>query len=82
MAATLPCLVDIRQFMRRRKFMWRCVRILMVLAPGWAYVRFGGISWMQAVFYGVGAAVIGIIAMSAKTNAIPSGIAVTASPTL
>ncbi|HEX7635459.1 MAG TPA: chromate transporter [Noviherbaspirillum sp.] len=39
---------------------------LMVLALGWAYVRFGGISWMQAVFYGVGAAVIGIIAMSAK----------------
>src|SRR4051812_24502551 len=39
---------------------------LMVLALGWAYVRFGGISWMQAVFYGVGAAVIGIITMSAK----------------
>lgn len=39
---------------------------LMVVALGWAYVRFGGISWMQAVFYGVGAAVIGIIAMSAK----------------
>jgi len=39
---------------------------LMVLVLGWAYVKFGGISWMQAVFYGVGAAVIGIIAMSAK----------------
>ena len=39
---------------------------LMVVALGWAYVRFGGISWMQAVFYGVGAAVVGIIAMSAK----------------
>jgi chromate transporter len=39
---------------------------LMVLVLGWAYVHFGGISWMQAVFYGVGAAVIGIIAMSAK----------------
>ena len=38
---------------------------LMVLALGWAYVRYGGLSWMQAVFYGVGAAVIGIIAMSA-----------------
>ncbi len=37
----------------------------MVLAISWAYVHFGGISWMQAVFYGVGAAVIGIIAMSA-----------------
>lgn len=39
---------------------------LMVIALGWAYVRFGGITWMQSVFYGVGAAVIGIIAMSAK----------------
>ena len=38
---------------------------LMVVALGWAYQRFGGLSWMQAVFYGVGAAVIGIIAMSA-----------------
>jgi chromate transporter len=38
---------------------------LMVLAIGWAYVRYGGLSWMQAVFYGVGAAVIGIIAISA-----------------
>jgi chromate transporter len=37
----------------------------MVVALGAAYVRFGGIGWMQAVFYGVGAAVIGIIAMSA-----------------
>lgn len=39
---------------------------LMVVALGWAYMHFGGISWMQAVFYGVGAAVIGIIVMSAK----------------
>ena len=39
---------------------------LMVVALGWAYTHFGGLSWMQAVFYGVGAAVIGIIAMSAK----------------
>jgi chromate transporter len=38
---------------------------LMVVALGWAYVRYGGIGWMQSVFYGVGAAVIGIIAMSA-----------------
>src|ERR687897_286401 len=38
---------------------------LMVLALGWAYVLYGGLSWMQAVFYGVGAAVIGIIALSA-----------------
>ena len=39
---------------------------LMVLALGWAYVSFGGLAWMQSVFYGVGAAVIGIIVMSAK----------------
>ena len=38
---------------------------LMVVALGWAYVRYGGLTWMQSVFYGVGAAVIGIIAMSA-----------------
>jgi chromate transporter len=37
---------------------------LMVLALGWAYVRYGGLSGMQAVFYGVGAAVIGLIARS------------------
>jgi chromate transporter len=38
---------------------------LIVLALGWAYVRFEGLPWMQPVFYGVGAAVIGIIANSA-----------------
>lgn len=38
---------------------------LMVVALGWAYQQFGGLQWMQAVFYGVGAAVIGIIAISA-----------------
>src|SRR5215211_5107989 len=38
---------------------------LMVVAIGAVYTRYGGIEWMQAVFYGVGAAVIGIIAMSA-----------------
>jgi chromate transporter len=38
---------------------------LMVVAIGAAYVRFGGLRWMQALFYGVGAAVIGIIARSA-----------------
>lgn len=37
----------------------------MVLVLGWAYVRFGGLTWMQAVFYAVGASVIGIIAFSA-----------------
>jgi len=38
---------------------------LMVVAIGFAYVRFGGLPWMQALFYGVGAGVIGIIAISA-----------------
>ena len=38
---------------------------LMVVAIGWAYLEFGGLPWMQAVFYGVGAAIIGIIAWSA-----------------
>ncbi len=38
---------------------------LMVVVLGAAYTAYGGLSWMQAVFYGVGAAVIGIIAISA-----------------
>jgi chromate transporter len=38
---------------------------LMVLALSWAYLRFGGISWMQGAFYGIGAAVIAIISRSA-----------------
>ncbi|MFI4926089.1 MAG: chromate transporter [Burkholderiales bacterium] len=38
---------------------------IMVVALGALYVTYGGLGWMQAVFYGVGAAVIGIIAMSA-----------------
>ena len=37
---------------------------LMVVALGWAYQLYGGLAWMQAVFYGVGASVIGIIAIS------------------
>jgi chromate transporter len=37
---------------------------LMVLIIGYAYVEFGGLPWMQAIFYGVGAAVIGIITIS------------------
>lgn len=36
---------------------------LMVIAIGYAYVLFGGLPWMQAVFYGVASAVIGIIAI-------------------
>lgn len=38
---------------------------LMVVTVGWAYLHYGGLPWMQAVFYGVGAAIIGIIAWSA-----------------
>jgi chromate transporter len=38
---------------------------VMVWALSVAYVRFGGLPWMQALFYGIGAAVIGIIARSA-----------------
>src|SRR4051794_41272708 len=38
---------------------------LMVVALGGAYRHFGGLAWMQAVFYGIGAAVTGIIAHSA-----------------
>ena len=38
---------------------------LMVVGLGMAYVSYGGLSWMQAVFYGVGAAVIGIMAIGA-----------------
>ena len=37
---------------------------LMVIGIGYAYVSYGGLPWMQAVFYGVGSAVIGIIAIS------------------
>jgi chromate transporter len=38
---------------------------LMVVAISMAYVRFGGSWWMQALFYGIGAAVIAIIAIAA-----------------
>ncbi len=37
---------------------------IMVVSLGIAYKLYGGLPWMQAVFYGVGAAVIGIIAIS------------------
>ncbi len=37
---------------------------LMVLVLSELYVRFGGLPWMQGLFYGVGAAVIAIIARS------------------
>jgi chromate transporter len=38
---------------------------LMVLALSVLYVRYGGLAWMQGAFYGIGAAVIAIIARSA-----------------
>jgi chromate transporter len=37
---------------------------IMVILIGIAYKLFGGLYWMQAVFYGVGASVIGIITLS------------------
>ncbi len=38
---------------------------LMTVGIGMLYVRYGGLTWMQAAFYGVGAAVIGIIVRAA-----------------
>lgn len=38
---------------------------LMVIAISIAYVRFGGLAWMQSAFYGIGAAVIALILRSA-----------------
>ncbi len=38
---------------------------LMVVLLGILYVLYGGLPWMQALFYGIGAAVIGIIIKSA-----------------
>jgi len=38
---------------------------VMVLALSVLYVRFGGLTWMQGAFYGVGAAVIAVIGTSA-----------------
>ncbi|MCW3092277.1 MAG: chromate transporter, chromate ion transporter family [Ferruginibacter sp.] len=44
----------------------------MVVALGILYQQFGGLAWMQAVFYGVGAAVIGIIVMSSYKLTVKS----------
>ncbi|MFC0183308.1 chromate transporter [Pseudarcicella hirudinis] len=44
----------------------------MVVLLGMAYRLYGGLAWMQAVFYGVGAAVIGIIANSSYKLTIKS----------
>ena len=37
---------------------------VIVLILGFIYVQYGSLAWIQAVFYGVGAAVIGIISVS------------------
>jgi chromate transporter len=56
---------------------------IMVLGLAALYVHFGGLSWMQSAFYGVGAAVIAIIARSVsklarltlRRNVLLTGIA-------
>ena len=43
---------------------------LMVIALSMLYVAYGGLWWMQAVFYGIGAAVIAIIALGSYRLAV------------
>ena len=45
---------------------------IMVVCLGIVYKLFGGLPWMQAVFYGVGAAVVGIIVLSSYKLTIKS----------
>lgn len=45
---------------------------VMVVSLGIAYKLFGGLPWMQAVFYGVGAAVMGIITISSYKLTVKS----------
>lgn len=45
---------------------------LMVALIGWAYQSYGGLPWMAAVFYGVAAAVVGIMAIGAHKLATKS----------
>ncbi len=45
---------------------------IMVVLLGMAYKMYGGLAWMQAVFYGVGAAVVGIIIMSSYRLTVKS----------
>jgi chromate transporter len=45
---------------------------VMVVLLGMAYKAFGGLPWMQAIFYGVGSAVIGIIILSSYKLTIKS----------
>jgi len=44
----------------------------MVLGIGYAYIIYGGLPWMQAVFYGIGAAVIGIISIGSYKLTVKS----------
>jgi chromate transporter len=39
--------------------------LVMVLVLAWLHLRYGGLSWMQSAFYGIGAAVIAVIARGA-----------------
>src|SRR5262249_8135980 len=43
----------------------------MVLLISWLYVRFGGLAWIEAVFYGIGAAGLAVIIRSAWKLARP-----------
>jgi chromate transporter len=45
---------------------------IMVVLLGYLYTLYGGLSWIQAVFYGISAAVIGIIALSSYRLVIRS----------
>lgn len=45
---------------------------IMVVALGMVYKHYDGLQWMQAAFYGIGAAVIGIIVMSTYKLTIKS----------
>ena len=46
---------------------------VMVVVLAWVYLGYGGLAWMQAAFYGIGAAVIAIIARGAISLARRSG---------
>ena len=45
---------------------------IMVVLIGMAYLKYSGLFWIQSVFYGVGACVVGIIALSAWKLTIKS----------
>lgn len=45
---------------------------LMVVSLGIAYQAYGGLPWMQAIFYGISAAVIGIIVLSSYKLTVKS----------